>query len=146
MNQRFLGLIGAVVCAALAISGAQAAGNLAAKPTQLKLATDTGKLTFSQNKFELETGKYYELTVSSDGQDEIILKSPDLWQNSWIDYAEIKTPSSDVDLYDLGPSLQIGFDDAGEANIFFVPLRPGNYQFYADGFQDRGLSVTFTVR
>ena len=84
MNRRYLGWIGAVVLAAFTVSGAQAAGNLAAKPTQLTLAADTAKLTFSQTKFQLETGKYYELTVSSDGNDEIVLKAPDLWQNSWI--------------------------------------------------------------
>jgi len=48
---------------------AQAAGNLASKPTELTLAANTIKLTFSQTKFELETGKYYKLIVSSDGHE-----------------------------------------------------------------------------
>ena len=62
-----------------ATGGVQAAGNLASKPTELKLAANTAKLTFSQTKFDLETGKYYKLTVSSDGKDSIDLKAPDLF-------------------------------------------------------------------
>ena len=141
MRQGFLGVIGAAVFAVLAAGGAQAAGNLASKPTELKLAANTAKLTFSQTKFELETGKYYKLIVTSDGKDSIDLKAPDLWQNSWINYVEI----NDIDLTISGP-FHIGFDSEGEAAIFFVPLRPGNYQFYAEGFQTRGLSATFQVR
>lgn len=141
MYQRLLGVIGATAITALAAGGAQAAGNLASVPTQLELKADTVNLTFSQDKFELETGKYYKLTVSSDGADEIDLMAPDLWENSWISQLEI----NDVDVFVSAP-FHIGFGSEGEAAIFFVPLRPGNYQFYADGFQERGLNATFAVR
>ena len=140
MTQRFAYVIGAAVFTVLA-AGAQAAGNLASKPTQLMLAANTVKLSFSQTKFELETGKYYKLTVTSDGHEDLDLRAPDLWQNSWVNYIEI----NDVDLTISG-SFHIGFDREGEASVFFVPLRPGNYQFYAEGFQTRGLSATFQVR
>ncbi len=111
-------------------------------PTELELKVDTVKLAFSQTKFELETGKYYKLTVSSDGFEEIDLKAPDLWENSWINQVEI----DDIDVFVSAP-FHIGFgSDEGEADIFFVPLRPGNYQLYADGFEERGLSATFEVR
>ena len=142
MSQRFVSVIGAAVFTVFAAGGAQAAGNIAAVPTQLELAANTANLTFSQTKFELETGKYYKLTVSSDGLEEIDLKAPDLWENSWINQVEI----NDIDVFVSAP-FHIGFGgDEGEADIFFVPLRPGNYQFYADGFQDRGLNATFEVR
>jgi hypothetical protein len=141
MREFFLGVIGAALLTAAAMGGAQAAGNLASVPTQLELKIDTVKLAFSQDKFELETGKYYELTVSSDGEEEIDLKAPDLWENSWVNQLEI----NDVDVFVKG-EFHIGFDSDGEATIFFVPLRPGNYKLYADGFQDRGLSATFVVR
>jgi hypothetical protein len=138
---RLSGIVGALVLTVFTASLAQGAGNLASKPTELKLAANTAKLTFSQTKFDLETGKYYKLTVSSDGKDSIDLKAPDLWQNSWVNYVEI----NDIDLTVSG-SFHIGFDSEGEASIFFVPLRPGNYQFYAEGFQTRGLTATFQVR
>jgi hypothetical protein len=141
VHQGFLSVISAVAFTVFVANGAQGAGNLASKPTQLTLAANTAKLTFSQTKFELETGKYYKLTVTSDGKEDLDLRAPDLWQNSWVNYLEI----NDVDVTVSGP-FHIGFDSEGEAAIFFVPLRPGNYQFYAEGFQTRGLSVTFQVR
>ena len=141
MLKGLLNLIGVAMFTVFAANWAQAAGNLASKPTQLTLKADTRKLTFSQTKFELETGKYYKLTVSSDGLEEIDLRAPELWANSWINQLEI----NDVDVFVSGP-FHIGFDDAGEAAIFFIPLRPGNYQFYAEGFQNRGLNATFVVR
>jgi hypothetical protein len=141
MSQRFVCMMGAAMFTVFAAGGAQAAGNLASKPTQLKLAANTVKLTFSQTKFELETGKYYKLTVTSDGAEEIDLRAPALWENSWIQQLEI----NDVDVFIKG-DFHIGFDSDGEAAIFFIPLRPGNYQFYAEGYQTRGLSATFVVR
>src|SRR4051812_49796851 len=113
MSRRFAYAISAAaVLAVLSGGGAQSAGNLASKPTELTLAADTGKLTFSQTKFDLETGKYYKLHVSSDGKDDIRLKAPELWQNSWIDYIQI----NDVELFNTATSFQIGFDEAGQAN------------------------------
>ena len=46
-----------------------AAGNLAAGGDELELKIDTADLKFSQNEFDLETGTYYRLTISSDGGD-----------------------------------------------------------------------------
>ena len=141
MHQGFRAVIGAAVLTVFAVGGAQAAGNIVSKPTELKLAANTEKLTFSQTKFDLETGKYYKLTVSSDGAEEIDLRAPALWENSYVNQLEI----NDVDVFVKG-DFHIGFDSDGEAAIFFVPLRPGNYQFYAEGYQTRGLSATFQVR
>ncbi len=132
------------VAGALALlpPSALAAGNLASLPTELDLHVDGAALTFSQTEFELETGKYYKLVLSSDGLEQVDLKAPDLWENSWINQVEI----NDVDVYLKDSNFHIGFDNEGEAAIFFVPLRPGNYQLYADGFQERGLVATFIVR
>ena len=141
MRQYFLGMIGAVGFAVLAASGAQAAGNIASKPTELEIKVDTVNLKFSQTKFDRETGKYYKLTLSSDGEEELDLKAPDLWENSYINQLEI----NDVDVF-VTNAFHIGFDSEGEATVFFVPLRPGNYHLYADGFQNRGLDATFAVR
>jgi hypothetical protein len=141
MSQRLVRMVGALAVTVFVACGAQAAGNLASKPTQLALKANTAKLTFSQTKFELETGKYYKLTITSDGIEEIDLRAPALWENSWVNQLEI----NDVDVFVKG-DFHIGFDSDGEAAIFFIPLRPGNYDMYAEGFQTRGLKTTFVVR
>jgi uncharacterized cupredoxin-like copper-binding protein len=38
------------------------------------------------------------------------------------------------------------FDDEGQIRIWFVPIRPGNYEFYIDGHKERGMVGTFIVR
>lgn len=134
-------LLTAIACVLAFAPVALAAGNIASQPTTLELAIDGRNLTFSTTTFELETGKYYKLIITSDGVEEVDVKAPDLWENSWINQLEI----NDVDVFVKG-DFHIGFDSEGEATIFFVPLRPGNYALYADGFEERGLSATFVVR
>jgi hypothetical protein len=140
MKRLLPGTIAAIVLGLMPIS-AGAEGNLASQPTTLELAIDGRNLTFSTTEYTLETGKYYKLVVTSDGVEEVDLRAPDLWENSWINQLEI----NDVDVFVKG-DFHIGFDSEGEAAIFFVPLRPGNYSFYADGYEERGLLATFVVR
>jgi hypothetical protein len=140
MKQLLTGVVAAIVLGLMPIS-AGAEGNLASQPTTLELAIDGRNLTFSSTEYTLETGKYYKLVVTSDGIEEVDLRAPDLWENSWINQLEI----NDVDVFVKG-DFHIGFDSEGEATIFFVPLRPGNYAFYADGYEERGLLATFIVR
>src|SRR6478736_5540853 len=67
-----------------------AEGNLAAKGVDLpELRIDTAELKFSQNEYDLETGKYYRLKISSDGGDEISFMAPKLWSNAWINSVSI---------------------------------------------------------
>ncbi|HZY51522.1 MAG TPA: hypothetical protein VFE64_17275 [Devosia sp.] len=118
-----------------------AAGNLAAGGDELELKIDTADLKFSQNEFDLETGTYYRLTISSDGVDSISFVAPDLWRNAWINSVSV----DDVSVEATGISA-IGFDDEGSAEIAFVPVRPGEYEFYAPGYENRGLKGKFVVK
>ena len=118
-----------------------AAGNLAAGGDELELKIDTADLKFSQNEFDLETGTYYRLTISSDGVDSISFVAPDLWRNAWINSVSV----DDVSVEATGISA-ISFDDEGSAEIAFVPVRPGEYEFYAPGYENRGLKGKFVVK
>lgn len=118
-----------------------AEGNLAANGTDLTLSINTVDLVFSQNTWELETGKYYQLDVTSDGNEEISVVAPELWRNSWID--QIVVNDLEVKTYGL---YSIEFDDAGTFNISFVPIRPGEYEIYVAGYENRGLIGKFIVK
>jgi hypothetical protein len=119
-----------------------AEGNLAALPTDLELAIDGRNLTFSETEYHLETGKYYRWEITSDGYESVTLRAPELFRNSWIGQVVIDDTEVQV-----GNGLYgIGFDDEGDAVIFFVPIRPGNYEFFVPGFEERGLRGTFVVR
>jgi uncharacterized cupredoxin-like copper-binding protein len=116
--------------------------SLASGATPLKLDIDTAKLEFSQTEFELETGKAYRLDVTSDGIEELGVMMPDLLRNSWVNQLVI----DDLEVKVNGAFSSIEFDDEGTIAVGFVPLRPGNYAFYAPGFEKAGLTGTFVVR
>ena len=136
-----------VVATAMLIAGlvpmtASAEGNLASRPTTLELAIDGRTLEFSAYEFELETGKYYKWEITSDGVEEVMIRAPELFRNSWINQVII----NDLEVHTSGAIYGIEFDDEGTVVMFFVPIRPGNYDFFVDGFEDRGLRGTFIVR
>lgn len=110
--------------------------------TPLELNIDTAKLTFSQTEFELETGKAYRLNVTSDGLEELGVMMPELLQNSWLNQLVI----DDLEVKLNGAFSSIEYDDEGTISISFVPIRPGNYPFYAPGYEEAGLKGMFTVR
>lgn len=126
----------------LAPMTASAEGNLASRPTDLNLSIDFRNLTLSQSEYDLETGKYYRWEITSDGLEEAGIRAPDLFHNSWIDQIVI----GDTEVHAYGAIWSVEFDDEGTAVIFFVPIRPGNYDFFVPGFEDRGLRGTFVVR
>jgi hypothetical protein len=135
-------IVAAAAALALAPATAIAEGNLAAQPTTLELFIDGRNLTFSNTEYQIETGKYYRWEMTSDGIEEVMIRAPDLFRNSWINQIII----NDLEVHTSGAIYGIEFDDEGTVVLFFVPIRPGNYEFFVPGFEDRGLSGTFVVR
>ncbi len=134
------GLIGAV---ALACMGGPlwAEGNLAAAPETLEpLILNGGDWSMAPLEYTLETGKYYQWAITSDGQEEFAVMAPELWRNAWINQVVI----NDLEVKPMG-LYSVEFDDEGTINIWFVPIRPGRYDFWVDGFEDRGMRGHFMV-
>ena len=131
-----------LVMVGIAAQPAVAEGNLASNATRLPdLNINSEELTFSETHFELETGKYYRLRIVHDGGEELAVVAPELFRNSWINQVVI----NDLEVKPMG-LYSVEFDDAGTIDIWFVPVRPGEYKFWADGYQDRGLAGSFTVK
>jgi len=122
------------------IGPASAEGNLASRPTGLELTLNPD-LSMSNYEYELETGKYYRWDITSNGGDEFLLLAPELWRNSWINQVAI----GEMEVKPMG-LYGLEFDDEGQIRIWFVPIRPGNYEFYIDGHKERGMVGTFIVR
>jgi hypothetical protein len=120
---------------------ANAAGNLASAPTDLQITIDSRAPSFSQTEFDIETGKYYRLTITHDGLEEMQWMSPELFRNSWVNQIVV----NDLEIKPLAV-YSVEFDDAGDIVIFFVPVRTGDFDFYVVGMEERGLKGTFHVR
>lgn len=131
----------ALFASALVATAAEAAGNLATKPTRLEVAINKD-LQFSKKEFQLETGKYYRLTVDSKAGDEVMFVSPDLFRNAWISQIVI----AGIEVHPMGGIEGIEFDEDGKVDIYFVPIRTGDFTFGLKGHEARGAVGKFVVR
>ena len=126
----------------LASSAAWAEGNLAVRAERLPELVIEGGKGFSVTEYEIETGKYYRWRIQSDGRDEYKLLAPELMRNSWIDQVSIEGK----EVKPLGGLYAVEFDDEGTIDVYFVPIRPGAYEFYVEGMRAEGMVGTFTVK
>ena len=121
---------------------AYAEGNLASRPERLETLVLGSDLSFSVKEYQLSTGEYYRWRIQSEGGEEFRVRAPDLFRNAWIEQVVI----DDVELPPGGGVYGIEFDDEGIADVWFVPIRPGNFDFFVANFESRGMKGPFVVR
>jgi hypothetical protein len=116
-----LAAIAGIALLALPLSAA----NLITKATDLPpLQLSAGK-AFPKEPIQLEAGKYYRWKIESDGTSEMAIAAPDFFRFIWINEVVI----DDIEVRPLGLD-SIEFDDAGAAVISFVPIRPGEFEYF----------------
>jgi len=114
-------MVAALAMLALPLSAA----NLITKATDLPpLQLSAGK-AFPKEPIELEAGKYYRWKIESDGTSEMAVAAPDFFRFIWINEVVV----NDIEIRPLGLD-SIEFDDAGAAVISFVPIRPGEFEYF----------------
>jgi len=135
-------IIVAVFGLALApLADAPAAGNLLKRAQRLEALELNAGAGFSIKAYDLETGVYYRWRIVSDGREEYRLMAPELFRNSWIDRVSIEGKEvTPVGLH------AVEFDDEGEIDIWFVPIRTGDYRFYVESLESEGFSGVMHVR
>ncbi len=121
---------------------AWAEGNLAKRAERLPALEIDGAKGFSVTTYEIETGKFYRWRIASDGRDEYKLLAPELMRNSWVDQISIENK----EVKPLGGLYAVEFDDEGEIDIYFVPIRPGTYEYYIENMREDGMLGTFVVK
>lgn len=123
---------------------ALAAGNLGSKPTALpELVLGTGDTGFgvSQADYEMETGKSYSLKIKSTGAQECAWVAEGFFARVWLR----KVEAGGLEI--KGPYLtELEFETAAEAEIFVVPIVPGEYVWACEGLADKGLTGKFIVK
>lgn len=130
-----------IVLAVAASSAGFARDNLASRATRLEPLVLRGDLSMSVAEYRIETGKYYRWRIKSDGSEEFLVRSPELVRNSWINQVVI----DEIEVLPMGGLYGIAFDDAGVADVWFVPIRPGAYEFWVEGHRERGMVGRFLV-
>jgi hypothetical protein len=121
-----------------------AEGYLAQKPEKLpELVLGLGETGYgvSQKDFALSTGKAYRLKIKSTGQKECAWQAPEFANYIWlrkVDVNRVEIKASHV--------YEIEMEREGEAEIFFVPIRPGDYAWGCRGLESKGLAGKFIVK
>ena len=108
---------------------AQVGGNLAAGPPldiHLEITTGPDGPVLSTTEFDLVTGEYYRLNVTSDGVEPWRLEVDDLLSNSHLRIVTIN--GIEVHLQALA-FRAIEFDVGGTAQFSFTPIRTGTFEF-----------------
>ena len=141
----FLKVILFAIALILPAAGASAEGDLAVKAKMLKLTlgSEESDYAMSSKEFQLETGQAYRLKITSSGFKEYAFVAPEFFENIWVrklevENVEIRTPVVD----------ELSFEEyeKSEAELFFVPIRTGVYEFSLEGLEERGMVGKFVVK
>ena len=123
---------------------ARAEGDLALKPEKLPdMVLGLGEAGFgvSQKDFTLSTGKAYRLKIRSTGEKECAWQAPQFTNFIWLRKVEVnKVEIKASHVY------EIEMEREGEAEIFFVPIRPGEYAWGCKGLESKGMAGRFIVK
>lgn len=137
---RFLLAVALIAAPALA----RAEGDLAVKPEKLPdMVLGLGEAGFgvSQKDFTLSTGKAYRLKIRSTGEKECAWQAPQFTNFIWLRKVEVnKVEIKASHVY------EIEMEREGEAEIFFVPIRPGEYAWGCRGLESKGMAGRFIVK
>jgi hypothetical protein len=129
--------------AAWASGPALARGDLATRAQRLEpLVMGSGEddFAFSQREYRLETGRYYRWRIASAGRREYNLVAPEFWRNVWIRQVVVGKTEIKTSVLE-----ELDFDDVGEVEVFFVPVRTGTFAFRVRGLEERGMTGNLIV-
>ncbi|GEP08624.1 hypothetical protein [Methylobacterium gnaphalii] len=109
----------------------------------LVLGNEEGNDFVVENKdIELEAGKAYRLRIVAKGRQEYKFYAPEFFRNIWFNQIVIEHK----EIHGGGPPDHLEFDDPGEIAIEFVAIRPGEYKWYSQGLEAKGLTGTISVK
>ncbi len=123
---------------------AQAKGDLTRKPVELPdlvLGSEVSDYAMSRNSYELETGQAYKLKIISSGLKEYAVEAPDFFDSIFL--RKVEAGGMEIKATRL---VQLEFEDEGEAEIYFVPIKPGSFRFFSRGLEKKGMTGVFEVR
>ena len=119
-----------------------AKGNLTKRAERLNTMKIDALKGFSHKEFQLETGKFYRWRIIADGRDEYKIMFPELSRNAWFDQISI----DNKEVKPFGGIYAVEFDKEGTIDVFFIPIRPGTYNFYVDNYIKSGMLGKFVVK
>ena len=121
---------------------AAAEGNLTRRAVRLEALKIDAAKGFSKKSYQLETGKYYRWRVVSDGRGAYSFRFPELSRNAWFDQVVIE----DREVKPYGGVYSLEFDAEGEIDVYFVPIRPGTYEYFVENYRESGMLGAIEIK
>ena len=121
-----------------------AAGDLTRRTEKLPdllLGSEASDYSLSQSEYQLETGKAYQLKIIASGLKEYAFQAPEFATSIYL--RKVEAGGVEIKAITL---TELEFEEAGEAEIFFVPIKPGTFRFYANGLEGKGMLGHFVVK
>ena len=106
----------------------------------LMLGSETDSAHMAPKEYRLKVGQGYRLKIVASDQSEYAFVAPAFFRNIWIrkvEAGEVEIKSATLD--------EVEFENGGEAELFFVAIRPGTYEFGSRGLMERGVAGKIVV-
>jgi uncharacterized cupredoxin-like copper-binding protein len=100
----------------------------------LVFGTEQDITHMAPKEYKLKVGQGYRLKIQAVPGTEYAFVAPAFFRNIWIrkvEAGEVEIKSAVLD--------EIEFENGGEAELFFVAIRPGTYEFGSKGMMERGV-------
>ena len=125
---------------------AEAAGDLAIKAEKLtlKLGSEKSDYALEPKRFHLTTGKAYRLRIVSKGFKEYEMEAEEFFRNVWLRKIEVDNVTLDVPMLSA-IEFEANYEES-EAEITFVPIRSGEFEFSIEGLEEKGMVGEFVVK
>jgi hypothetical protein len=111
------------------------------KLPELMLGSETSPFEVSQKDFELIPGQGYRWPISSNGALEYKLHST-LFRNVWMNQIVI----NDLEVHMNGAPAWLEFDGKGTMLVQFATVRPGEYEWWVEGLEDKGMKGKIVIK
>jgi len=106
----------------------------------LVLGSETDSAHMAPKEYRLKSGQGYRWKITASDQAEYAFVAPAFFRNIWIR----KVEAGDVEIK-AATLDEIEFEKGGEAELFFVAIRPGTYEFGSRGLMERGVAGKIVV-
>lgn len=144
MARSFAKLLTSLAAVAAAGSAALAEGYIAGKAEKLpdlEIGLGDSGLEKKGGDYSIVTGKGYSLKIKSTGKHECAIVAPQFFNNIYVRKVEIN--KVEVKVHGL---QEIEMEEEGEAELYFVVIRPGEYTWGCRNLEAKGLTGKFIVK
>jgi hypothetical protein len=102
----------------------------------LVLGVDGDSSKMAPMEYRLKVGQGYRWKIQASDLTEYAFVAPAFVRNIWIRKIEVGDPAVEIKAVTFD---ELEFENGGEAEVFFVAIRPGTYEFGSKGLMERGM-------